>query len=196
MDRTSHFPKKSFSWPRPADDPLNLDAIPYGASGVHVIVRRLARLLDHDLAAALEMACGISVLEWRVLSWLARNGPMSQNELIGVAVMEQSHASRVLKAMHRKGFIAMSRDTEDLRRWVCSLTDLGRAQFKSAEPVMLERKARLDSVLSDAETRDFFRCAHQVAVRAYEHLAAAQDTEMQADDNVGKQGGKGDANGM
>ena len=148
------------------EDLLRAGEIPSSASVLHVIVKRLGRLLDGNQIKQLSKAAGLSIPEWRVLYILAVGGPMPQCDLIRLTIMEQSQASRVTKTMAAKGLISMERNQEDQRRWNCMLTGLGFERFNQAEPVMIDRKKRLDNAVSEDEFRHFISLANKIAKRA------------------------------
>ena len=148
------------------EDLLRLGEIPSSASVLHVIAKRLGRLLDSNQIKQLSKAAGLSIPEWRLLYLLAVRGPMPQRDLIRLTIMEQSQASRVTKTMAAKGLISMERDQEDLRRWNCMLTGLGFERFNQAEPVMVDRKKHLDNAVSEDELRHFISLANKIAKKA------------------------------
>ena len=148
------------------EDLLRAGEIPSSASVLHVIVKRLGRLLDGNQIKQLSKAAGLSIPEWRVLYILAVGGPMPQCDLIRLTIMEQSQASRVTKTMAAKGLISMERNQKDQRCWNCMLTGLGFERFNQAEPVMIDRKKRLDNAVSEDEFRHFISLANKIAKRA------------------------------
>ena len=148
------------------EDLLRAGEIPSGASVLHVIAKRLGRLLDSNQTKQLSRVAGLSIPEWRVLYILAVRGPMPQRDLIGLTIMDQPQASRVTKTMAAKGLISLERDKEDLRRWNCTITELGSERFNQAEPIMVARKKHLDSAISEDELRHFISLANRIAKRA------------------------------
>jgi DNA-binding MarR family transcriptional regulator len=146
-------------------DLLSSRDIPEGASTVHVILMRLLRLLDREQSDILAQTGDISIPEWRILFLLATKGPMVQRELVNHTVIEQSQASRVMKAMEDAGLVIMKRDKSDRRRWICSLTPTGRERFDKVEPVMRARRDSIDRMFSADELTQFLEFANRIAGR-------------------------------
>ena len=126
-------------------DILGAADIPDGASVLHVVVGRLRRLLDREQTATLAAAGGVTIAEWRSLFMLATDGSMTQGDLVRKTAIEQSQASRVIRAMELSQMIETARDPNDRRRWLCSLTPKGNELFQRLDPVMRRRRASIDS---------------------------------------------------
>lgn len=152
-------------------DPLSLASMPGSSSVVHILVSRLKRLMDQEIIHTLERHARIKVADWRILYILGARGPMSQKKLIKAIVMEQSHASRALKAMQADGLIAVARDSGDMRQWNFALSAKGRRLFHKIDPVMQARRDFLDGVLTKREIAQLQDIATRVANRT---LAALQ----------------------
>lgn len=151
-------------------DPLSLAAIPKSSSAVHIILGRLKQLMDLEIVHTLEKHGGIKIADWRILYVLATSGPMAQKDLIKTILMEQSHASRALKALHQSGLIEITRDQKDMRRWHFALSEKGLQLFNKIDPVMQSRRDFLDGALSDAELETLQDMATRVAKRTVEVL--------------------------
>ena len=151
-------------------DALGSSDIPPGSSALHVLVIRLRRLLEKEHSLLLSKVGGISIAEWRVLHMLALVGRATQGELLEKIVIEQAQASRVMKAMQDAGLVDMERNRKDRRRWVCSLTDAGRALHDRVEPVVSKRSAAIDSLLNSNEHAQFIDFANRLTKYASESL--------------------------
>lgn len=103
----------------------------------------------------LQMGGGLSIVEWRVLWDLAVVGPMTIRDLAAIQRMDHSLISRALPDMKRKGFVTMARDEDDGRKTIVSITQVGRAAYETASPVMAARRAALRDVFSPSEIEDF-----------------------------------------
>ena len=139
---------------------LMIADMPETASVAHVIAMRLKRLLDADMVKTLD---GAKVTDWRILLALVRHAPMSQTAIARWIVMEQAQTSRALKAMQESGLVLASRDKEDGRRQTYTITPKGLAEFKRVEPMMFERRHRIDSALTATELQQFADLASRVA---------------------------------
>lgn len=103
----------------------------------------------------LEIAGGLSVVEWRTLWDLAEAGPLTIRDLAAIQRADHSLLSRALPEMRKKGYVTMYKDTRDGRQTVVTLTDAGRAAYNRAAPVMAQRRAALREVFSQDEIRAF-----------------------------------------
>lgn len=157
-----------------AGDVLGTADIPEGASVVHVVLTRLRRLLDKEQVATLARAGGLAISEWRILHLLALTGPMSQTDLVKRIVIEQAQASRVIRAMQLAGLITVTRDIDDRRRWICTMTEAGAAAYGAAQPVMKARREYFDDTLTPEERAQFLEFANRIAARA---LSRTEDLE-------------------
>jgi DNA-binding MarR family transcriptional regulator len=103
----------------------------------------------------LDIAGGLSVVEWRTLWDLAEAGPLTIRDLAAIQRADHSLLSRALPDMRRKGYVTMHKDTRDGRQTVVALTESGRAAYDRAAPVMAQRRAALRDVFSQEEIRAF-----------------------------------------
>jgi DNA-binding MarR family transcriptional regulator len=163
-----------------AGDVLGTADIPDGGSVLHVVLIRLRRLLDKEQADTLARAGGLAISEWRILLLLATIGPMAQTDLVKRIVIEQAQASRVIRSMQLAGMITVTRDATDRRRWICALTESGRAAYQRAEPVMRERRSYFDSTLTPEEMAQFLDYANRIAGRALTALERFENDDRTA----------------
>jgi len=69
---------------------------------------------------------GLSVLEWRVLSTLARNGPMTISVLAEKAVSKQPTVTRLLLRLEAQGHVERATSRDDRRYTLVRVTRNGR----------------------------------------------------------------------
>lgn len=69
---------------------------------------------------------GLSVLEWRVLSTLASNGPMSISVLAQLAVSKQPTVTRLLLRLEAQGHVERSTSRDDRRYTLVRVSRSGR----------------------------------------------------------------------
>lgn len=103
----------------------------------------------------LEIAGGLSVVEWRTLWDLAEAGPLTIRDLAAIQRADHSLLSRALPDMRKKGYVTMYKDTRDGRQTVVALTDSGRAAYDRAAPIMAQRRAALRDVFPQDELHAF-----------------------------------------
>lgn len=98
---------------------------------------------------------GLSIVEWRTLWDLAEAGPLTIRDLADIQRADHSLFSRALPDMRKKGYVTMVRDSRDGRQTLVELTEMGRAAYDEAAPVMASRRAALRDVFSDEEIQIF-----------------------------------------
>ena len=78
----------------------------------------------------LEIAGGLTVVEWRTLWDLAEAGPLTIRDLAAIQRADHSLLSRALPEMREKGYVTMQRDMQDGRQTIVGLTEQGRAAYE------------------------------------------------------------------
>ncbi len=90
---------------------------------------------------------GITEQQWRVLRVLAEHGPQSSSTLASRASLLFPSLTRIAQTMHAKGLITLSRDEEDRRRQMISITDEGQKiiddKADQAAEIVADLKQRL-----------------------------------------------------
>jgi DNA-binding MarR family transcriptional regulator len=125
--------------------------VPYGeieelAAGLRVSVGMLVRRLKQA-----EPADDLTMPETSALSRLDRGGPMTSSELARQDWVSPQSMGVTVAALEQRGLITRSRDPEDGRRIMLSLTEAGRQVVHSRRDVRTERIAR---ALRDGFTPD------------------------------------------
>lgn len=103
----------------------------------------------------LEIGGGLSIVEWRTLWDLVEAGPLTISDLAAIQQTDHSLLSRALPYMRKKGYVTMHRDARDGRQSIVALTDIGRAAYDKAAPVMASRRTALREVFCEEEIRAF-----------------------------------------
>ncbi|WP_375698057.1 MarR family winged helix-turn-helix transcriptional regulator [Pseudophaeobacter sp. TrK17] len=103
----------------------------------------------------LDLAGGLSIVEWRTLWDLVEAGPMTIRDLAAIQRADHSLLSRALPDMRKKGYVAMQRSSQDARQTMVEITSQGRAAYDRAAPVMAHRRAALRDVFTEDEIADF-----------------------------------------
>lgn len=103
----------------------------------------------------LQIAGGLSIVEWRTLWDLSEAGPLTIRELAEIQRADHSLLSRALPDMRKKGLVTMNRDQEDGRQTIVDLTEAGRAAYKTAAPFMKRRRDALREVFTPDELVTF-----------------------------------------
>lgn len=109
----------------------------------------------------LKAACDLSVVEWRILWDLHEAGPLTVRDMAQIQRADHSLISRALPALHTKGFITISRDGDDKRQSVVTLTVAGTAAYAQAAPVMKARRDRLRAAFAPGDLAQFIALIDQ-----------------------------------
>ena len=130
------------------------------------LIARLAYQLNGDLIEKLRRE-GINVTRWRILAVLAMGDGVTINEIVELAMMQQSALSRALMSMEKEECIRRIPRRDDARYVEVFLTAKGRALFKSLNVVVRRRQTRLLKGLSRPEVAAAFalirRLSHNMA---------------------------------
>lgn len=98
---------------------------------------------------------GLSIVEWRTLWDLNEVGAVSIRDLAKIQRTDHSLLSRALPDMKRKGFVEMRRSEVDARQMLVELTDIGRAAYEEAAPIMRSRREALRKKFTTEEIEEF-----------------------------------------
>ncbi len=108
----------------------------------------------------------ITILEWRVLSFLAAEGPSSAYQIWNAMALDKAAVSRGLKSLARKRLVIIRTDRGDSRRrMIIELTGEGRALQAATVDIILERHRRLVAGLDEAELDALVRMIKHLETR-------------------------------
>jgi DNA-binding MarR family transcriptional regulator len=101
----------------------------------------------------LQKACDMPMSWFEVMLWLnAQDAPVAASDLGAKTLLSRSQVSRVLDALHGRGFVERSASADDARSVLVSLTDEGREAFAAADRVRRQALHEVfDARLSDAD---------------------------------------------
>lgn len=127
--------------------------LPPGAfdNNLNIRVNRLASKLSVLLQRRVGRPLGISGPEARILINLARYGDTHLRQLSRHTSLDASHISKVMPRMEQKGLVSRTRDPEDKRLVLFSLTDKGRDIFASIWPHVTNIAEEVRSLFSEKE---------------------------------------------
>jgi|GEM_PF-1240428 len=149
-----------------AQDPLELDHVPPGASILSMATHRLSRLMRAQLSNLLASEGDLSLVDWRICVALSQREAVPQKALVDYAKMEQAHVSRSLSLMQARGLITSRRSDRDRRIWLYSLTQEGHDRFREVLPAVSARCRAIDDTLSPEEREQFLDMTRRLAVAA------------------------------
>ncbi|MCU0957095.1 MAG: MarR family winged helix-turn-helix transcriptional regulator [Hydrogenophaga sp.] len=91
-------------------------------------------------------ACGLSVLEWRVLASLAGGNSLGVGELSDTVLAQQPTLTKLLGRMERQGLVHRRTGARDRRRTTVTLTEEG---LRVVTPLLERARAHEARVLSE-----------------------------------------------
>jgi DNA-binding MarR family transcriptional regulator len=120
------------------------------------------------IARAYEEHFGLKVHEWRVITVLAENGELTQQEIVGRTKMDKVTVSRAAQVLERRRLLRRVTNTEDGRSLRLSLTAEGQKLYDRVVPTVLELEAEVLKGLGEreiAELKDVLRRLEAAAER-------------------------------
>ncbi|MDR3288065.1 MAG: MarR family transcriptional regulator [Peptococcaceae bacterium] len=124
------------------------------AVGGNLLPERLYSLLlhcSHAFSRSHHPDKGIYPGQWRILSFLATHGPITQRDLLDVAQIRSASLSELLRKLEGKKLITRSRDAADRRNVNVAITEWGRKTIDENAHIQQATADELFAVLSDVE---------------------------------------------
>jgi DNA-binding MarR family transcriptional regulator len=137
----------------------------------------LSKLTDRVTQQAYLADAGMALGEGRCLSAVASFGPLSVNDLAGLANLNKGQASRAAQVLVERGLVAKTAAPTDGRGVVLTLTDAGAAQWQRLEPVIARRNAEITACLSDDERRQLDSLLDRLLQQARLHAGGEGDDD-------------------
>lgn len=128
-----------------APDPMQ--AINCTCANLRMATRAVTRLYSSVLGPS-----GLKGSQFTLISWLAKKGPMSMNELAGFLVTDRTTLTRNLKPLQRKGLVEIT-PGEDRRMRMVSITEAGLATYRRAKPLWAEAQTAMVDRLGKEDWR-------------------------------------------
>ncbi|WP_423227740.1 homoprotocatechuate degradation operon regulator HpaR [Shimia aestuarii] len=92
---------------------------------------------------------GVTEQQWRVLRVLMEEGPLDPTSIAERAVLLLPSLTRILQKLEEKGLVTRTRDDNDRRRQVITVTEAGHALIAQNMPASQRQMARLREELGD-----------------------------------------------
>ena len=92
---------------------------------------------------------GVTEQQWRVLRVLMEEGSLDPTTIADRAVLLLPSLTRILQKLEEKGFVTRTRDDNDRRRQVITVTEAGHALIAQNMPASQRQMARLREELGD-----------------------------------------------
>ncbi|MGC2774448.1 MAG: MarR family transcriptional regulator [Bradyrhizobium sp.] len=115
---------------------------------------RLARLAEQVSLAVAEVYAdrfALSRQEWRILAALGEQPRLPTKEIGRLTTLDKMNVSRAMQSLETRGIVTRSRDPEDGRERIVTLSAAGRALYRKIVPYALAREADLLDVLTREE---------------------------------------------
>ncbi|GLH80120.1 transcriptional regulator [Bradyrhizobium sp. SSBR45G] len=115
---------------------------------------RLARLAEQVSLAVAEVygdRFALSRQEWRILAALGEQPRLPTKEIGRLTTLDKMNVSRAMQSLEARGIVSRSRDPEDGRERIVTLSAAGRALYRKIVPYALAREADLLGVLTREE---------------------------------------------
>lgn len=123
------------------------------------------RLLHQALEISLK-EYGITPGQWNLLNQLEQHGGMSQKALAEYTHKEQATITRYLDILERKELIVRTRDKNDRRAHIITLTDEAKILLKTIEPTVVCVADTLVDTIDDEEIEIFLDVLARIGANA------------------------------
>ncbi|AMP20022.1 hypothetical protein AZF37_01465 [endosymbiont 'TC1' of Trimyema compressum] len=111
----------------------------------------LFRRCSHSLSRGHQYGGSMHPSQFRILMLISKKESVTQGELLAIMGIRAASLSQLLCKIERKGLISRSKDLEDKRSVVISITDLGEAVLKESMNDQQTKFKELFSSLSEEE---------------------------------------------
>jgi len=112
----------------------------------------LSNRVSQTIADMYQKRFGLAITEWRVMAVLGRYPDLSANEVAERTAMDKVAVSRAVARLLERSLIKREIHSDDRRRSVLSLSEVGYTVFDEIAPMALAAEQRLIAPL-DAEER-------------------------------------------
>jgi DNA-binding MarR family transcriptional regulator len=144
----------------PASNGLKLDSfLPYRLSVASNAVSRL-------IAGAYQERFGLTVPQWRLVAVLKEYPGSTQQDLVGLTLMDKVAVSRAAGVLEARGLIARTADERDGRAWQLSLTAQGARLHGEVAPLARAYEDQLIEGLALEEVEQLEGLLRRIEARA------------------------------
>jgi DNA-binding MarR family transcriptional regulator len=133
---------------------------------VPTVVSRLSMKLRASAKVYFQESYGLTLLDWRIISFLAAEGPSSAYDIWTLGTLEKAAVSRALRGLVDRGFVVIRDDHKSARRRsVVSLTKAGRRLHDLTFDEIVIRHQRLMGDLTRDQIETFIWTAQHLEGR-------------------------------
>lgn len=111
----------------------------------------LANKLSSGASACYRKHFGVGIVEWRIFALLKIEHSISANRICQVIGLDKAAVSRALKTLNAQGYVSFTKDENDARSSLVSLTKDGATLHDQVLKVALAREEILLQRLTDEE---------------------------------------------
>ena len=127
---------------------------------IPTVVSSLMAKLRSSAQIFFEERYGITRLEWRIISFLASEGPSSAYDIWTLGSLDKAAVSRAVKALQARGLVQVKEvPNNNRRRTLITLTVAGRKLSDQTFDEIVRRHGRLVAKLTNAEIEQFIATA-------------------------------------
>lgn len=119
-------------------------------------IQSIASKKTRNLSRLLRSKHGIGVVEWRLITGLAREPGIAASDLSKYTITDKAQVSKALKCLSEKGLIAFDPKTESSHRKKVYLTEKGFELHDAFLPTLLKRESAIFADSAEAEVDQFF----------------------------------------
>lgn len=138
-------------------------------------VYNMQRLLHRVLEVTFKQY-GITPGQWNLLNQLEQAGALSQRKLAEQTKKEQATITRYLDTLERKGLIVRTRDANDRRAHVVTITDEARTLLDQVGPLAEEASRQLTEGITSKELESFLAVIDKLSRNANSYIEGKEGT--------------------
>jgi DNA-binding MarR family transcriptional regulator len=135
------------------------------ADNVLALIHVFSNLIGRAFYGPLERRHGVTITEWRIMLTLFQQPGATAAEIVERWAMEKMAASRAIRQLERRGWVARRQRSKDRRSYALTLTPEGRANCETVLPAANARYREILGCLSRSETKQFERLLRRVIVQ-------------------------------
>lgn len=132
-------------------------------TGVDAWLLTLIADSTNDRISAALASDGVSVDQWRVLEYLAFDGPCTMSRLAAATSINGATLTRLTDQLVTRALVYRMADDHDRRRVLVHLSDRGRKKTRRIRPRVLEAEAEATAELTSEERDQLTRLLRRMA---------------------------------
>lgn len=134
-------------------------------------LQRIGSLLTTQAVNLVKQAGGLTLNQWRMLSFLSARDHGSAHQLARIGRIDKATMSRAAAELQKRGLIISETSERDRRSAVLRLTQGGREVVNAVAPIMIKRQAELIDALTETERGELFRILDRLEIAISESEA-------------------------